>query len=96
MTCFAPEHTHDYLKSLGVDALVADDMRQLEDFAAGEHELFDLVVNTSGPVAEETCLRLCNDTGTVVSTLTSAPGLREYGLYAGMAVRYVLCACYTK
>jgi ribose 5-phosphate isomerase len=89
VTCLAPVYTHAYLRSLGVDETVADDVKELSNHVSKEHELYDLVINTSGPVAEDFCLGLCSDTGRMVSTLTSIPGLREYGLYTGIAARCV-------
>jgi len=86
VTCIAPLYTHDYLRSLGASVLLDDDSQTVKDLLKSDIR-YDVVVNTSGLVAEELCLALSTPDGRVVTTLTSTPGLQEYGLFTSMMAR---------
>jgi len=86
VTCVAPVYTHDYLRTLGASHLVEDDPRDIKELLKS-NKRYDVVVNTSGLLAEDLCLALTSAQGKVVTTLTATPGLSEYGLLSSMLAR---------
>lgn len=48
MTCLAPPYCHNYLRALGVDETVPDDLAALKKHVSEQHELYDVVINTTG------------------------------------------------
>jgi len=91
VTCVAPLYTHEYLASLGASTLIPEDMAEVGRLAAAGTR-FQVVVNTSGLLAEELCLALTSPGGRVVTTLVQPPGLREYGLVSGLAAGVLAAA----
>jgi len=88
VTCIAPLYTHQYLRSLGVNNPIEDDIYLIKKMIKNGQR-FDVVVNTAGLMAEDLCMSLSESDGRVVTTLTSMPGLIEYGLFTSILAKII-------
>lgn len=75
MSCLSPKYTHESWSSLG-----ADHVLDIEDLQKASSKLqFDLVINTGGPLMQDTCQGVA--TKRVISTLTTGLAVKiEYNV----------------